>query len=110
MFFIADGEVQVDLPKGRITLTAGEFFGELALLKRVRRSGTVTAVTRTHMMIIDALDFERLLARDEDLKARLLEIADERLNGDWADAPGEIVEEELQDMLPAQRPMGDPVL
>jgi voltage-gated potassium channel len=110
MFFIADGEVQVDLPKGRITLTAGEFFGELALLKRVRRSGTVTAVTRTHMMIIDALDFERLLARDEDLKARSLEIADERLNGDWADAPGEIVEEELQDMLPAQRPMGDPVL
>ena len=110
MFFIADGEVQVDLPKGRITLTAGEFFGELALLKRVRRSGTVTAVTRTHMMIIDALDFERLLARDEDLKARILEIADERLNGDWADAPGEIVEEELQDMPPAQRPMGDPVL
>ena len=110
MFFIADGEVQIELPKGRITLAAGEFFGELALLKRVRRTGTVTAVTRTHMMIIDALDFERLLARDEGLKTRILEIADERLKGDWADVPGEIVEEELQDMPSAKRPMGDPVI
>ncbi|NBU29786.1 MAG: xanthine dehydrogenase family protein molybdopterin-binding subunit, partial [Caulobacteraceae bacterium] len=46
-------------------------------------------------MIIDAFDFEGLLNRDEALKARILDIADERLTGDWADVPGDIVAEEL---------------
>lgn len=110
MFFIADGEVKIALPKGEITLAAGEFFGELALLKRVKRMGTITAVTRTHLMIIDAFDFERLLSRDEALRARILDIADERLTGDWADVPGDIVAEELQETPPPKRPTGDPVL
>jgi voltage-gated potassium channel len=110
MFFIADGEVKISLPKGEIALAAGEFFGELALLKRVKRMGTITAVTRTHLMIIDAFDFERLLSRDEALKARILDIADERLTGDWADVPGDIVAEELQEAPPPKRPTGDPVL
>jgi voltage-gated potassium channel len=110
MFFIADGEVKIALPKGEITLAAGEFFGELALLRRVKRLGTITAVTRTHLMIIDAFDFERLLSRDEALKARILDIADERLTGDWADVPGDIVAEELQETPSPKRPTGDPVL
>ena len=109
MYFIADGEVKIALPRGEITLTAGEFFGELALLKRVKRVGTITAVTRTHLMIIDSFDFERLLNRDEALKARILDIAEERLTGDWADVPGDIVAEELEEQ-PPKRPMGDPVL
>ena len=110
MFFIADGEVKIALPKRDITLTSGEFFGELALLKRVKRVGTITAVSRTHLMIIDSLDFETLLKRDEGLKMRILDIAEQRLRGEWADAQGEIVEEELQDPPNAPRPLGDPVL
>ena len=110
MYFIADGEVKIELPRGDITLSTGEFFGELALLKRVKRMGTVTALTRTHMMIIDALDFENLLARDAGLRERILEIADERLRGAWAEVPGEIVQEELDDAAQPHRPMGDPVL
>jgi voltage-gated potassium channel len=108
MFFIADGEVKIQLPRGHIKLGGGEFFGELALLKRVKRMGTVTAVTRTHMMIIDALDFENLLDRDETLKARILQIADERLAGDWADASSEVVADELE-QHPSVRPLGDPI-
>lgn len=110
MYFIADGEVKIELPRGDITLSTGEFFGELALLKRVKRMGTVTALTRTHMMIIDAVDFENLLARDACLRERILEIADERLKGAWAEVPGEIVQEELDDAAQPRRPMGDPVL
>lgn len=109
MFFIADGEVKIELPRGDITLTTGEFFGELALLKRVKRMGTVTALTRTHMMIIDTVDFENLLARDRGLRERILEIAEERLRGAWADVPGEIVQEELDDAAQPHR-LGDPVL
>jgi voltage-gated potassium channel len=110
MFFIADGEVRIELPRGNIKLTAGEFFGELALLKRVKRMGTVTALSRTHMMIIDAIDFESLLNRDESLRERIVAIAEERLQGDWADAAGEIVEEELKETHQPQRPIGDPML
>ncbi len=109
MFFIADGEVQIELPRRRIKLGAGEFFGELALLKRVKRTGTVTALTRTHMMIIDAIDFENLLNRDDTLRERIVAIADERLKGDWADQTTEVVADELQ-QHPSSRPLGDPVL
>ncbi len=109
MFFIADGEVRIQLPRKQITLGAGEFFGELALLKRVKRMGTVTAVSRTHMMIIDALDFENLLDRDETLRARIFEIADERLAGEWADASTEVVGDELV-QRPSNRPLGDPIV
>jgi voltage-gated potassium channel len=110
MFFIADGEVTIAMPKGAIRLTAGEFFGELALLRRVKRMGTVTAISRTQLMIIDAIDFESLLNRDELLKRRIIEIADQRLQGDWSEAVGEMVQEELNETQPSQRPLGDPML
>jgi voltage-gated potassium channel len=109
MFFIADGEVKIQLPRGHIKLGAGEFFGELALLKRVKRMGTVTALTRAHMMIIDALDFENLLDRDQALRERIHQIADERLAGEWADASSEVVADEL-DQHPSSRPLGDPLV
>jgi voltage-gated potassium channel len=110
MFFIADGEVTIRMPKGTIRLTAGEFFGELALLRRVKRMGTVTAILRTQLMIIDAIDFESLLNRDETLKSRIIEIAEERLKGDWSEVTGELVQEELNETPQAQRPLGDPML
>jgi voltage-gated potassium channel len=47
MYFIAAGEVEIELPKERVRLGAGEFFGEVAVLKRSKRSATVTAVSRT---------------------------------------------------------------
>ncbi len=109
MFFIADGEVKIQLPRGHIKLGGGEFFGELALLKRVKRMGTITALTRTHMMIIDALDFENLLDRDEVLKTRILQIAEERLAGEWADVSSDVVVDEM-DQRPSVRPMGDPLV
>jgi voltage-gated potassium channel len=110
MFFIADGEVKIDMPRGTIKLGAGEFFGELALLRRVKRMGTVSAISRSQLMIIDAIDFEGLLSRDATLKERINAIADERLKGDWSDVPGEIVQEELVETPAPQRPMGDPIL
>jgi voltage-gated potassium channel len=109
MFFIADGEVKIQLPRRQIKLGAGEFFGELALLKRVKRMGTITALTRTHMMIIDALDFENLLDRDGTLRERILQIADERLAGEWADVSSDVVADELE-QHPSVRPLGDPMV
>ncbi len=109
MYFIADGELLIDLPRRQLKLGAGEFFGEVALLKRVRRIGTVTALTRCHVMIIDAADFESLIRRDENLRAQITAIAEERLAGDWAEVTGDVVQDEMEQQ-PSVRPEGDPVL
>ncbi|HEY7298202.1 MAG TPA: cyclic nucleotide-gated ion channel [Xanthobacteraceae bacterium] len=39
MYFIAAGEVEIELPHDRRRLGAGHFFGEVAILRRARRSG-----------------------------------------------------------------------
>src|SRR5262249_52191786 len=43
MYFIAAGEVEIELKHERVRLGAGHFFGEVAALHRTRRSATVTA-------------------------------------------------------------------
>ncbi len=44
MYFIAAGEVAIALPDSTIRLGTGQFFGEVAVLRRARRSATVTAL------------------------------------------------------------------
>jgi voltage-gated potassium channel len=64
MYFIAAGEVEIELPSNRIRLGAGEFFGEIAALKRTKRSATATAVYRTNLLILVAHDLRALMERD----------------------------------------------
>ena len=44
MYFIAAGEVAIALPDSTVRLGTGQFFGEVAVLRRARRSATVTAL------------------------------------------------------------------
>jgi voltage-gated potassium channel len=64
MYFIAAGEVEIELPSDRIRLGAGEFFGEIAVLKRSKRSATAMAVSRTNLLILEAHDLHALMVRD----------------------------------------------
>jgi len=64
MYFIAAGEVEIELPNERIRIGAGEFFGEIAVLKRSKRSATATAISRTNLLILDAKDLHALMERD----------------------------------------------
>jgi voltage-gated potassium channel len=64
MYFIAAGEVEIELPNDRVRLSAGEFFGEIAALKRSKRSATATAISRTNLLILDAHDLRALMERD----------------------------------------------
>ena len=52
MYFIAAGEVEVALKKEKLRLGVGQFFGEVAVLRRVRRSATATALTRTSLLVL----------------------------------------------------------
>ena len=79
MYFITAGEVEIELPNRRLRLSDGTFFGEIALLHRANRSGTVTAMRKTRLLVLDAQDFHALLQRVPALAAHVHKIAKARL-------------------------------
>ncbi|MGY3534626.1 voltage-gated potassium channel [Bradyrhizobium embrapense] len=79
MYFITAGEVEIDLPSQRVRLADGTFFGEIALLRRTSRSGTVTAMRKTKLLLLDAQDFHALIERMPALAAHVRETAEARL-------------------------------
>ena len=79
MYFITAGEVEIELPSQRVRLSDGTFFGEIALLHRTKRSGTVTATRKTKLLALDAQDFHALIERVPDLAAHVHRTAKARL-------------------------------
>jgi voltage-gated potassium channel len=81
MYFIAAGEVEIELKgrKDRVRLGVGQFFGEVALLRRTRRTATVTAVTRTNLLGLDAHDLHALMQRDHRIAERIKEVVEHRV-------------------------------
>ena len=67
MYFIVSGSIEVTTKSGsRATRTAGDFFGEGALLHPRRiRSATITCKTPVHAMCISREYFEKYLATSE---------------------------------------------
>ncbi len=95
MYLIADGEVEVKLRHKHLRLGAGQFFGEIAALRRTRRSATVTAVSPTRLLVLDALDLHALMDRQPALAARIEEAARGKL-GHSLDRPADdLMSEEL---------------
>jgi voltage-gated potassium channel len=79
MYLVAAGEVEIDLKPKRLRLGVGQFFGEIAVLRRLHRSATVTAVSRTSLLVLDAHDLHALMEREPRVAARIEEVARERL-------------------------------
>src|SRR4051794_30220618 len=67
MYFIADGEVEVDLPGKKVRLGEGAFFGEMALLGNSLRSANITTTRLSRLLVLDLVDFRLLMARHPDL-------------------------------------------
>ena len=86
MYFITAGEVEIELPTQCVRLTDGTFFGEIALLHRTKRSGTVTATRKTRLLVLDAQDFHALIERMPALAAHVKRTAQARMadTGDLA--------------------------
>ena len=96
MYFIADGEVEVALKREHIRLGIGQFFGEVAVLRRVRRSATATALTRTSLLVLDAQDLHALMQRDPRIAKRIKDVVEKRLGRDAISPKGDIVAEEME--------------
>lgn len=73
MYFIDAGEVSVRTPQRRLTLGPGDYFGELALLEPGPRHTTIVTLTACRLLELRAGDFQRLIAGDPALRARMLE-------------------------------------
>jgi voltage-gated potassium channel len=67
MYFIAAGEVEVDLPGKKVRLSEGAFFGEMALLGNNLRSANISTTRLSKLLVLDLVDFRLLMARHPDL-------------------------------------------
>ena len=67
MYFIANGEVEVDLPGKKVALGEGAFFGEMALLGNNKRGANVTTTKVSRLLVLDLVDFRLLMARHPEL-------------------------------------------
>lgn len=79
MYFIASGAARVVVDPA-VELGSGDFFGELALLTGHPRNADVVSLGFCKLLALKARDFNRLLAQDAGLKARIEQVARERLN------------------------------
>jgi len=78
MYFILTGEVEVEIATP-VRLRAGQFFGEIALLRDTDRTATVTAVTECHLLRLDVGDFRRLMNQYPELENAIRKIAESRM-------------------------------
>ncbi|WFU75886.1 cyclic nucleotide-gated ion channel [Bradyrhizobium sp. CB2312] len=97
MYFITAGEVEIALPSQQVRLGDGTFFGEIALLHKTKRSGTVTATRKTRLLLLDAQDFHALIARMPTLAAHVHETAKARLEETGDLAAAELAQAEPED-------------
>jgi diguanylate cyclase (GGDEF)-like protein len=93
LFIITDGLVQVHHPHrdGQFELAQfgpGDFFGEMALLDDAPRSATARALGEVEALVLDKVQFRKLLGERPDVGLKLLQTlstrirhADEQING-----------------------------
>jgi len=78
MYFISSGAVEVRLDDRKIELGSGDFFGELALIDDRPRNADVVALGYGQLLSLRRPDFERVMRRDESLRARVHAAAEQR--------------------------------
>jgi voltage-gated potassium channel len=75
MFFIAHGQVEAIVPDGSFLLHAGEFFGEIAVLGKTRRTATVIAREACELLVLDAADLLKVMEKNPQMEAALRNVA-----------------------------------
>jgi voltage-gated potassium channel len=79
MYFIASGEVEVVLPHSAVRLHEGDFFGEVAVLGRIKRTATVIARRSSELLVLDAADVVKFMDQNPRVASMLREKMAERV-------------------------------
>jgi MFS family permease len=84
-FYIVDsGAVRIGLDGGEKESGAGDYFGEIALLRDVPRTATVTATTATRLFALERADFLAAVTGHALAEAAAEDVVDARLAGSTA--------------------------
>lgn len=95
MYFISSGTVEIDLPREKLRLSDGAFFGEIAVLRRARRSADVVALTHTRLFVLDAEDLQYLMQKRSEIALHIRSVARERIAREAVTPRGDIAVEEV---------------
>lgn len=72
-FIIVDGSVEISKDGSAVrTLGAGEFFGEMAMLGRIPRTATATAVEPSRLLVVGHREFTALLVDHPAIQQQVL--------------------------------------
>ena len=80
-YIVGSGTVRVGLEGGEKQSGAGDYFGEIALLRDVPRTATVTAESATRLFALERADFLAAVTGHALAEAAAHEVADTRLAG-----------------------------
>ena len=97
MYFIAAGTVEIQLPRDRLRLGEGQFFGEIAVLRKARRSADVVALTHCRLLVLDAEDLHFLMQKKSSVAAHIRAVARERVAREAVTPRGDIALEEIDE-------------
>ncbi len=78
MYFIVDGEVEVDVKPQPVRLRAGQFFGEAGLLENKPRNATVTTLRTTQFLVLGLSEFHELMNRQPDIREKITAVMEQR--------------------------------
>ncbi len=78
MYFIMSGEVEVVVEPEPVRLGAGQYFGEIALLRSTERTATVRTVGECRLLGLEARDFRRLADENPGLREAVEAVAERR--------------------------------
>jgi voltage-gated potassium channel len=100
MYLVAEGEVSIELPAqpDPIVVSAGHFFGEIAVLRRAKRSATIKAVTNVKLLALDAHDLHDLMSRNQSIAHEIHRAARSRSGMALEGKSGDLTVEEIADL------------
>jgi len=75
VFFLASGAAEVVLPRQRVRLGSGEFFGEMALLSGRPRQADVVALSYCQLLVLRRSDFERFMTSNPETRETITRVA-----------------------------------
>jgi voltage-gated potassium channel len=106
MYFVASGEVEIELKDGNVRLGVGDFFGEIAVLRQTRRTATVRAATRANLLVLEAEALHSLMEGNPSIAKRMNEVMRKRMHVKREHYEGDIAEEELAEAKAAPERSG----
>jgi CRP-like cAMP-binding protein len=79
LYFVAVGDIDLEIGEGSFRLSEGDIFGESALVKRVEDDLLAIASSQCLLMSLDLRDLNALINRFPSIGEQLGEMAGERL-------------------------------